>query len=152
MSRIESHRELLVWQKAMDLAVAVYQLSANFPSKESYRLVAQITRSAVSVPANIAEGKARATQRDYSHFSGGRKGFSNGNRDLCDAVHTARIHKSGGCKTDSGTDNRDQQDANRASIQAGAERPLGYRLWPMACSLWPVMAFKRLSWGRGRGS
>ena len=74
MSRIESHRELLVWQKAMDLAVAIYQLSAKFPSTEIYRLVAQITRSATSVPANIAEGKARATQRDYSHFLAIAKG------------------------------------------------------------------------------
>jgi four helix bundle protein len=74
MSRIESHRDLLVWQKAMDLAVAIYLLSAKFPSNEVYRLVAQITRSATSVPANIAEGKARATQRDYSHFLSIAKG------------------------------------------------------------------------------
>ncbi|HEY6251189.1 MAG TPA: four helix bundle protein, partial [Candidatus Angelobacter sp.] len=62
------HRELLVWQKAMDMAVGIYELSAKFPTKEIYRLVAQITRSAASVPANIAEGKGRATQRDYAHF------------------------------------------------------------------------------------
>lgn len=74
MSKIESHRELVVWQKAMDLAVAIYQLSAKFPPTEIYRLVAQITRSATSVPANIAEGKARATQRDYSHFLSIAKG------------------------------------------------------------------------------
>lgn len=74
MSRIESHRELLVWQKSMDMAVAIYELSARFPSKETYRLVSQITRSAVSVPANIAEGKARTTQRDYSHFVAIAKG------------------------------------------------------------------------------
>lgn len=68
MSKVESHRELLVWQKAMDMAVAIYELSARFPSKEIYRLVVQITRSAASVPANIAEGKGRASQRDYAHF------------------------------------------------------------------------------------
>lgn len=68
MSKIESHRELLVWQKAMDMAVAIYELSAKFPVKETYRLVTQVTRSATSVPANIAEGKGRATQRDYAHF------------------------------------------------------------------------------------
>lgn len=74
MSRIESHRDLLVWQKAMDFAVAIYRLSAGFPANEIYRLVTQITRSATSVPANIAEGKARATQRDYSHFLAIAKG------------------------------------------------------------------------------
>jgi four helix bundle protein len=74
MSKIESHRELVIWQKAMDLAVAIYQLSAKFPGNEIYRLVSQITRSATSVPANIAEGKARATERDYSYFLAIAKG------------------------------------------------------------------------------
>jgi|SRR5215813_4020728 len=74
MSKIESHRELLVWQKAMDMAVAIYRLSAKFPTNEIYRLVAQVTRSAASVPANIAEGKARLTQRDYARFVSMSKG------------------------------------------------------------------------------
>ena len=68
MAEIRSHRDLLVWQKAMDLAVAVYRLSHKFPSNEIYRLVAQVTRSASSVPANIAEGHGRATRRDYANF------------------------------------------------------------------------------------
>ena len=58
----------------MDLAVDVYKLSARFPSKETYRLVAQITRSAASVPANIAEGKGRATSRDFANFVAIAKG------------------------------------------------------------------------------
>ena len=74
MGRIESHRDLLVWQKAMDLTVLVYRLSGKFPPHETYRLVAQITRSAASVPANIAEGHARATKRDYSNFLAIAKG------------------------------------------------------------------------------
>ena len=68
MKKIESHRDLIVWQKAMDLVVLVYRLAAKFPANEMYRLVAQVTRSASSVPANIAEGHARATRRDYSNF------------------------------------------------------------------------------------
>ena len=68
MTRVQSHHDLIVWQKAMDLAVSVYQLSAKFPANEIYRLVAQMTGSASSVPANIAEGNARASRRDYSHF------------------------------------------------------------------------------------
>ena len=74
MTKIESHRDLLVWQKPMDLAVLIYRLSSKFPSSETYRLVAQVTRSASSVPANIAEGHARATKRDYSHFLAIAKG------------------------------------------------------------------------------
>lgn len=65
---IRSHRDLIVWQKAMDLLEMVYRLCDRFPKAEMYRLVSQLTRAAVSVPANIAEGHARATRRDYAHF------------------------------------------------------------------------------------
>jgi four helix bundle protein len=59
MPKILSHRDLVVWQKAMDLVVLVYRLAAGFPTNEAYRLTAQITRAAASVPANIAEGHSR---------------------------------------------------------------------------------------------
>jgi four helix bundle protein len=74
MSTIQSHRDLIVWQKAMDLAEIVYGLAAMFPSKETYRLGSQITRAAASVPANIAEGSARGTKRDYANFLSVAKG------------------------------------------------------------------------------
>jgi four helix bundle protein len=66
--RIESHRDLIVWQKAMELAVAAYGLSSSFPRSEDFRLTAQLTRAIVSVPANIAEGHARSTRKDYANF------------------------------------------------------------------------------------
>lgn len=66
--RIESHRDLIVWQKAMDLVVEVYALTARFPQNEMYRLTAQLTRAVASVPANIAEGHARSTAKDYANF------------------------------------------------------------------------------------
>ncbi len=65
---IQSHRDLVVWQKAMDLVVEVYELTKALPKAEEYRLTAQVTRAVVSVPANIAEGHARATARDFAHF------------------------------------------------------------------------------------
>jgi four helix bundle protein len=68
MSAIQSHRDLIVWQKAMDLSVTVYDLASQFPASELYRMVGQITRAAVSVPANIAEGRARSTRKDYANF------------------------------------------------------------------------------------
>lgn len=74
MRKIQSHRDLLVWQKAMDLTVLVYRITQRFPKTETYRLVSQMTRSAASVPANIAEGHARGTRRDYSHFLSIAKG------------------------------------------------------------------------------
>jgi four helix bundle protein len=72
--KIGSHRDLLVWQKAMDLTVEVYRLSQRFPREEIYRLTSQVTRAAASVPANIAEGHARATSRDYANFVAIAKG------------------------------------------------------------------------------
>lgn len=68
MAKIESHRDLIVWQKAMDLSVAVYGLTARFPASENFRLTAQLTRAVVSVAANIAEGHARSTAKDFANF------------------------------------------------------------------------------------
>ena len=68
MSRIQSHRDLIVWQKSMNLAVAIYELTNHFPSQEQYRLTAQLTRAVISVPANIAEGHARASTKEFAHF------------------------------------------------------------------------------------
>jgi four helix bundle protein len=53
MSAIRLHRDLIVWQKAMDLAVEIHRLSASFPKSEMYRLVSQVTRACKLVPANI---------------------------------------------------------------------------------------------------
>ena len=65
---IQSHKDLAVWQKAMDLVTQVYELSSSFPRHEVYGLTAQLRRAAVSVPANIAEGNARSSRRDYARF------------------------------------------------------------------------------------
>ena len=74
MTTIQSHRDLIVWQKAMDFAEVVYGLAARFLPHETYRLGSQITRAAASVPANIAEGHARGTKRDYANFLSVAKG------------------------------------------------------------------------------
>jgi len=66
--KIQSHRDLIVWQKAMDLAVLIYSLVAGLPSHERFGLCSQATRAAVSVAANIAEGNARGTPKDYANF------------------------------------------------------------------------------------
>ena len=63
---IGSHRDLVVWQKSMLLAKEVYGLAKRLPKAEEYRLTSQILRSAASVPANIAEGHARGTRKDYA--------------------------------------------------------------------------------------
>jgi len=71
---IASHRDLIVWQKSMDLVVAVYRLAESFPKAEIYRLTSQVTRAAASVPANIAEGHARGSSREFAHFIAIAKG------------------------------------------------------------------------------
>ena len=65
---IETYRDLIVWQKAMQLAAEAYRLAKLMPRSEEYRLVNQLLRAAASVPANIAEGHARGTRKDYAHF------------------------------------------------------------------------------------
>lgn len=68
MERVQSHRDLIVWQKAMDLVVEVYRVSGMFPTTERWRLVDQISRAVVSVPGNIAEGQGRGTAKDFAQF------------------------------------------------------------------------------------
>jgi four helix bundle protein len=65
---VRFYKDLVVWQKAMDLAVEVHRIAQRFPNYELYALSSQLRRAAVSVPANIAEGNARATPRDYAQF------------------------------------------------------------------------------------
>jgi four helix bundle protein len=65
---INSYKDLVVWQRAMDLAVATYVLTKSWPKEELYGLTSQIRRSAISVPANIAEGYGRDNRGSYQQF------------------------------------------------------------------------------------
>ena len=71
---IQSFRDLQVWQKSMQLAVAVYGLTRGFPREELYGLTSQIRRSAVSVPSNIAEGQGRLNLGEFRQFLGIARG------------------------------------------------------------------------------
>ena len=62
------YRDLVVWQKAIDLAVAVHASTRSLPAQERFGLIAQLNRASVSVPSNIAEGAARRTTRDFLAF------------------------------------------------------------------------------------
>lgn len=68
MSEVRSYRDLLVWQQAMDLAVATYDLTQSWPKDELYGLTSQARRAAVSICANIAEGYGRETRASYIQF------------------------------------------------------------------------------------
>lgn len=62
------YRDAIVWNKAMDMAQEVYRLAPRLPREETYGLRSQITRAAVSVPANVAEGWARESNREKAQF------------------------------------------------------------------------------------
>ena len=64
------YRDLLVWQEAMSLAVVAYRVTSRFPKEETYGLTAQIRKSAISIPSNIAEGSARNSPRELYQFLG----------------------------------------------------------------------------------
>lgn len=68
MVYINSYKDLIVWQKAMELAKAVFELTSYFPKSELYGLVSQMRRAVVSIVSNIAEGYGRRSIKEYSQF------------------------------------------------------------------------------------
>ena len=65
---IRGYKELIVWQKAMELVEVIYRLMKKFPADERFRLCDQLSRAVVSIPSNIAEGRGRQTDNDFRHF------------------------------------------------------------------------------------
>ena len=65
---IKSYKDLIVWQKSMDLAELIYQLTEKFPSSEIFGITSQMRRASVSVPSNIAEGYGRQSTGSYAQF------------------------------------------------------------------------------------
>jgi four helix bundle protein len=63
-----SHKDLDVWNKAMELTENIYSLSSGFPREEQFGMVSQIRRAAVSIPSNIAEGAARKSDKEFVQF------------------------------------------------------------------------------------
>ncbi len=71
---LQSYRELIAWQKAVDLVVAVYEVTKTFPKDELYGMTSQMRRCAVSVPSNIAEGQGRLSKGEFRQFLGNARG------------------------------------------------------------------------------
>ncbi|NOQ68008.1 four helix bundle protein [Patescibacteria group bacterium] len=65
---INSYKDLIVWQRSMDLVVEIYKLTNNFPKSEIYGLTSQMRRCSISIPSNIAEGRGKGSKKDYRHF------------------------------------------------------------------------------------
>jgi|ERR1039457_2221998 four helix bundle protein len=71
---VQSYRQLIAWQKAMDFVAAVYKATRLFPKEEMYGLTSQLRRAAVSIPSNIAEGQGRQTTGEFRQFLGHARG------------------------------------------------------------------------------
>ncbi len=67
MEKVSSHKDLLIWQRSMDLVETIYRMTAKFPPGEQWGLTSQMRRAAVSVPSNIAEGYGRQATGEYRH-------------------------------------------------------------------------------------
>jgi four helix bundle protein len=64
----QGHKDLIAWQKGMELVTAIYDVTEGFPSHEQFGLMSQLRRAAVSIPSNTAEGKAHFSNRDFVRF------------------------------------------------------------------------------------
>jgi four helix bundle protein len=64
---VQSYRQLVAWQKAMELVRQIYETTKTFPKEEIYGLSSQIRRAAVSIPSNIAEGQGRDSTKEFLH-------------------------------------------------------------------------------------
>ena len=67
-TKLFSYKDLIVWQRSIELVIAVYELTEDFPKEELYGLTSQMRRAAISIPSNIAEGRFRGTKKDFLQF------------------------------------------------------------------------------------
>lgn len=65
---IKSFKELIVWQRSIELVKEIYKITSRFPESELYGLVSQMRRASVAIPSNIAEGKKRKTRKNFLQF------------------------------------------------------------------------------------
>jgi four helix bundle protein len=88
----QAFRDLQVWQRAMQLTVAIYRLTQGFPREEIHGLSSQIRREAVSIPSNIAEGQGRLSMGEFKQFLSAARGS---NQELQTQLEIARVLKFG---------------------------------------------------------
>jgi four helix bundle protein len=71
---LKFYKDLVAWQKAMDLVTEIYQVTQKFPKHELFSLTSQLRRAAVSIPSNIAEGQGQLSKGDFRRFLGHARG------------------------------------------------------------------------------
>jgi adenine-specific DNA methylase len=152
------YKDLIVWQKAMEAAREVYRLAPRLPREETYGMRSQITRAAVSVPANIAEGWTRGVGAREGAVSGYRAGVAGGSGDAADPLRAgglvpgagdpqaARAARRGGADADGNAaefeeGNRGEEIGNRnqeIGNRSGDEPAISYLLSPTSYPLFPT--------------
>ena len=65
---MSSYKDLVVWQKAMETVLRIYEITERFPGGEKFGIVSQMRRAAVSIPSNIAEGQTRLSNKEFIRF------------------------------------------------------------------------------------
>ncbi|HEY5407541.1 MAG TPA: four helix bundle protein [Ginsengibacter sp.] len=65
---MKNYKELIIWKKGIELVKSVYAITKQFPAEEKFGIISQVTRATVSIPANIAEGSSRNSDKDYARF------------------------------------------------------------------------------------
>jgi four helix bundle protein len=65
---MDTHKDLIVWQKSMNFVTEIYKMSLKLPNEEKFGLISQIKRASVSIPSNIAEGASRKGTKEFIHF------------------------------------------------------------------------------------
>jgi four helix bundle protein len=73
---MNNYKELKIWQKSVELAVRIYEITKEFPKEELYGLTSEIRRCAISIPSNIAEGAGRNSKKEFNNFLGISNGSS----------------------------------------------------------------------------
>jgi len=68
MNNIKSYKDLMIWQRSIDLVELIYRITEDFPAKENFGLISQMRRAVISIPSNIAEGYGRQSTGSYSQF------------------------------------------------------------------------------------
>jgi len=71
---VQSYRDLVAWNKAMELVTEIYRVTHRFPKEELFGLMSQLRRAAISIPGNIAEGKGRLSKGEFRQFPGNARG------------------------------------------------------------------------------
>lgn len=131
----QSFKELLVWQRAVQLSVAVYGLTASFPASERFGLTNQMRRAAVSVASNIAEGYGRSSRREFIQFLGHARGSN------CELQTQLVISSALGFGTEQSHRQTDDlsREVNKMLV------PMMSKLIPIPCSLLYCTCFARPS-------